>query len=74
MIEVVINGKDLDVNRVISIVNELREKGYRQGVDFDFEYHPPKYIDWGGDDEYDRYVLFKFYKEELATYFRLMYE
>ena len=74
MIEVVINGKDLDVNRVISIVNELRLKGYQQGLDFDFEYHPTKYIDWAGDVEYYKYVSFFFYKEELATYFRLMYE
>ena len=27
MIEVVLNGKDLDVHRIIAIVNELREIG-----------------------------------------------
>lgn len=60
--------------QVMDIVTELRSKGYVQGVDFDFEYHKPKYNDWSGDAVYNRYTLFRFYKDELATWFRLVYE
>lgn len=62
------------VNDVLEIVNELRHKGYVQGTHFDFEYHHPKQFDWSGDVEYHRYVIFRFYKDELATWFRLTYE
>jgi hypothetical protein len=55
------------------IVNELKEKGYVQGVDFDFAYHPPKFDDFSGDAVYNRCVIFTFYKEELATWFSLIY-
>ena len=71
MIEVKIT--DLYPNDIIDIVKELRDQGYVQGIDFDFEYHQPKYLDWAGDVEYNRYTIFKFYKEELATWFNLKY-
>lgn len=71
MIEVVLN--DVMPNDTIEIVRELREKGYVQGVDFDFEYRPPKYTDLSYDPEYNRKTLFMFYKEELATWFMLRY-
>ena len=60
-------------NEFLEIVRELKQKGYVQGVDFDFAYHPPKFDDFSGDAVYNRYVLFTFYKEELATWFSLMY-
>ena len=60
-------------NEFLEIVRELKQKGYVQGVDFDFAYHPPKFDDFSGDAVYNRYVLFTFYKEELATWFSLIY-
>lgn len=65
---------DTKPNEVIDIVNELKQKGYRLGVDFDWEYHKPEYNDWSGDAVYNRYTMFKFYKEELATWFELVYK
>ena len=58
----------------LEIVRELREKGYVQGIDFDFEYHPPKFDDFSGDAVYNRCVVFKFYKDELATWFSLIHQ
>ena len=60
-------------NDILEIVKELRSLGYAQDTDFDFEYHKPKYNDWSGDAVYNRYTIFKFYKEELATWFALRY-
>lgn len=71
MIEVVLPDKE--PNDVLDIVKELRNKGYVQGVDFDFQYKPPKYNDWAMDPEYNRMTIFMFYTEELATYFSLRY-
>jgi hypothetical protein len=61
-------------SEVLDIVRELRSQGYVQGIDFDFEYHKPKYDDWSGDAVYNRHTIFKFYKEELATWFALRYQ
>jgi hypothetical protein len=58
---------------VMEIVKELRQKGYMQHIDFDFEYHQPIYSDWSGDVEYNRHTIFTFYKDELATWFSLRY-
>jgi len=72
MIEVRIIDKK--VNDIIELVNEIRERGYKQGIDFDFEYHPPKYDDSSTEAVYNRVTVFKFYKEELATWFSLRYQ
>jgi hypothetical protein len=61
-------------NEVIGIVHELKQKGYVQGADFDWEYHKPEFNDWSGDAVYNRYTIFKFYKDELATWFELVYK
>lgn len=61
-------------NHVMDVVKELRSKGYVQGVDFDFEYHKPRYNDWSGDAVYNRHTVFTFYKDELATWFTLKYQ
>ena len=60
-------------NEFLEIVRELKEKGYVQGVDFDFAYHPPKFDDFSGDAVYNRCVVFTFYKEEIATWFNLIH-
>jgi hypothetical protein len=61
--------------QAIEIVRELRDKGYGQGIDFDFEYHRPENNDWMAGEEYnEQYTVFKFYKESLATWFVLKYQ
>jgi hypothetical protein len=60
-------------NEVMDIVRQLKQRGYVQGTDFDWEYHKPEYNDWSGDAVYNRYTMFTFYKEELATWFSLRY-
>lgn len=72
MIEVKI--LDISVSEILDIVQDARLKGYVQGVDFDFTYHPPKYDEMNALPVYNRCVVFKFYKEELATWFSLMYQ
>ena len=72
---VVIEVKLIDKlpSEFLEIVRELKEKGYVQGVDFDFAYHPPKFDDFSGDAVYNRCVVFTFYKEEIATWFNLIH-
>lgn len=65
---------DISVSEILDIVKDARLKGYVQGVDFDFTYHPPKFDNFSGNAVYNRCVVFKFYKEELATWFSLMYQ
>lgn len=72
MIEVKIFN--IQVNEIMDMVKDVRLKGYVQGIDFDFTYHPPKYDDYSGDAAYNRCVVFTFYKEELATWFELVYK
>lgn len=64
---------DISVNDIMDVVRDLRQKGYSQGTDFDFEYRPPKFDNFSGDAVYNRCVVFKFYKEEIATWFSLTY-
>jgi len=59
--------------RAMEIVRELREMGHRQGIDFDFEYHKPEIIVDDYEGVYNRFTLFKFYDEGLATWFSLRY-
>jgi len=60
-------------NEVMDIVREIRKSGYVQGIDYDFEYHKPKYSETTYEAVYNRYTIFIFYKEELATWFSLRY-
>ena len=66
----IVRIKNKNAIEAMDLVKELREKGYAQGVDFDFEYHHHE-----SDDPQDiteqRHTLFTFYKEELATWFSL---
>jgi len=71
-IEVKMN--EMSPGQAIEIVRELRDKGYGQGIDFDFEYHRPENNDWSGDVLYNEHTVFKFYKESLATWFVLKYQ
>jgi hypothetical protein len=71
MIEVTI--RDIMPNEAMDIVKELRKMGHIQGVHFDFEYHKPEILVDDYAAVYNRYTIFKFYKEELATWFSLRY-
>ncbi len=68
----VVRIKNKNATAAMDIVRELREKGYVQGIDFDFNYYHQE-----SDDPQDiteqRHTLFTFYKEELATWFSLKY-
>ena len=72
MIEVRIIDKK--ANDILELVKEIKALGHIQGVDFDFEYHPPKYDDSSTEGVYNRVTVFKFYAEELATWFELRYK
>jgi hypothetical protein len=58
----------------LQIVDELKQKGYIKGVDFDFAYHPPRFDNFSNEAVYNRCVVFTFYKEEIATWFTILYQ
>lgn len=66
--------KNLDPNTIMQIVKELREQKLVQGKDFDFEYHQTKWDPVTGHGPIqEKHVIFKFYKDKLATWFILKY-
>lgn len=60
-------------SKSIAIVEELKQNGYVLGKDFDWEYHKPKHDDITYQLLYNRHTVFRFYKDELATWFSLRY-
>ena len=56
----------------LDLVHKLKAKGYVQGVDFDFAFYQSKWDDMIG--EIPKQTIFTFYKEELATWFSLLYQ
>ena len=71
MIEVVL--KNLSANHIMNIVEEMKQHNFRAGNQFDFEYHASNYNEFSGDASYNRYTIFRFYNEELASWFALKY-
>jgi hypothetical protein len=63
--------RDIDPNRVIDIVRELKQQGMVQGRDFDFAYHQSKWDEMIG--EIPNHTNFVFYNDQLATWFQLKY-
>jgi hypothetical protein len=61
---------EITASMAIDRVNELRDSGYKQGIDFDFSYHPSIQTRFNGPTQ-SAYVLFTFYNEKLATFFTL---
>ena len=54
------------------MVQSMRERGWVQGQDFDFTYHPAEYrYTW--DKTANQRTVFTFYREEIATVFALTY-
>lgn len=62
---------DIKPNEVLEIVNQLRQQGYRQAIDFDFAHFQGK-LSLEGQTR--SYTNFMFYNEKLATYFALRYK
>ena len=70
MIEIVVEHKQ--VNEILSMVTSMSDRGWVQGQDFDFTYHPAEYrYTW--DQTAEQRTVFTFYREELATMFTLTY-
>jgi hypothetical protein len=59
--------------QAIDVAKELQTKGYVMGMDFEWEYHKPKYDDTTYEAVHNRFTIFRFYKDEIATWFTLKY-
>lgn len=55
---------------IMAIVSELRESGYKQKTDFDFQYIPAVLSD---DGVIPRHTIFTFYTDSIASWFTLKY-
>jgi hypothetical protein len=60
------------VNRILEIVGDMKDQGYRLGVDFDFSYHPYQFDQFSGDETL-AYTEFLFYNNSLASWFVIKY-
>lgn len=64
---------DWKVDKAIEVVRDLKSKGYEKGVDFDFYFYPGRTDSFSYEPPTYRKTIFKFYKDELATWFELVY-
>jgi hypothetical protein len=55
---------------IMAIVADLREAGYKQKIDFDFQYIPAKFNE---EEATPRHTIFTFYNESLSSWFALKY-
>lgn len=69
MIAVIV--KEKDSNEISQLVKDLKDKGYKINVDFDFAYSPGNWTPITGTIV--RQTKFTFYNEKLATWFILKY-
>jgi MoaA/NifB/PqqE/SkfB family radical SAM enzyme len=69
VITIVIENKN--VNEILDIVKELRDKGLVQGVHFDFAYNQSRWDPMIGDVK--GFTNFTFYEEKYSTLFALKY-
>ena len=63
--------KNIDPNRVMDIVRELRQQGLVQSKDFDFAYYQSRWDEMIG--EIPTSAVFSFYTEKYATLFAIKY-
>jgi hypothetical protein len=68
-ITIVIENKN--VNEILDMVKELRDKGLVQGVHFDFAYNQSRWDTMIGDVK--GFTNFTFYEEKYSTLFALKY-
>ena len=67
--EIIIEHRSPD--KIMEIVRALRAQGWVQGTDFDFAYYQGRWDEMIGD--VPKRTVFKFYKEQYATYFALKF-
>jgi len=68
MIEFILYGKSS--SEISEIVAELKSRGLKTNVDFDFEFHTGSY-DWESNTHKPRWTEFTFYNEKEGTWFVL---
>jgi hypothetical protein len=61
--------KEKNSSEISQLVHELKNTGYKLGVDFDFEYSPGRWTYESG--HIPRQTKFTFYNSKLATWFSL---
>jgi hypothetical protein len=64
----------MDANATINLVGELKQMGWKLGIDFDFAYHKPIYDNFSGSNwepELEKHTVFTFYNDSNASYFML---
>ena len=61
------------LDKVLDIVQNLRDEGLMQGVDFDFSWIPENNYGFYNEEQYKKHVIFTFYNNELAMMFALKY-
>lgn len=69
MIQITVNVES--VQKVLEMVNELRDQGMTQGKDFDFAYQSHLWESIANPEE--KSAVFTFYTEKYATLFALKY-
>lgn len=72
MVEITIEG--LTPVEAVEIVKKLIAEGLEQDLDFEWAYHKPVYDDIGYNLILERRTVFKFFKDETATWFALRYQ
>jgi hypothetical protein len=60
------------VNKILEIIDEMKDQGYRLGIDFDFSYHPYAFDNFSGEETL-AYTEFLFYNNSLASWFVIKY-
>jgi len=64
---------EISASQGMDHAKELRLAGYSQGIDYDWSYHPSLNDRFTGPTK-PAYVLFYFYKESLATFYKLKWQ
>lgn len=62
---------DINVNRLLVILDELKEMGWIAGVDFDFAYHKAEYDNFSHIPITEQHAKFTFYNDSNVSYFML---
>lgn len=70
MMSINIDVVDVELDKILELVRELRSDGLIQGKDFDFKYHPPMSSLFNDASE-PRHAVFTFYNEQLGFMFKL---
>lgn len=61
------------LDKVLEIVYILRKEGLKQGIDFDFSWHPENNYGFFNEEDYKKHVIFTFHNDEYAMMFALKY-